>query len=308
MDGVSVRALRTRLSAESRAVVQERDQFGYVLGLIVVTIILRAWAGDTAFGLFLSVALGGLTLAFILHTCGVHRRLLITVEIIVVFAVLASGLGILAGSQNDGHQVAGLFGLSIAFLAPLAIVRRIARAPVITFRVVLGALAIYLLFGLAYSYLYAFVQYIQAQPFFNQTPTPSSTIYLYFSYITMATVGYGDYTPATDLGRMLAVSQALLGQLYLVSVVAVIVGNIGQVRRPAGLAKDGAAASDEGVLSGDETAARAHAADALLAAAAAAGAGGAAGVGGASPTGAAAPPAPADDPAPPAGADEASAR
>jgi hypothetical protein len=297
MDGVSVRALRIRLSAESRAIVQERDQFGYVLGLIVVTIILRAWAGDTAFGLFLSVALGGLTLAFILHTCGVHRRLLITVESLVVFAVVASGLGILAGSQNDGHQVAGLFGLAIAFLAPLAIIRRVARAPVITFRVVLGALAIYLLFGLAYSYLYAFVQFIQGQPFFSQTPTPSSTIYLYFSYITMATVGYGDYTPATDLGRMLAVSQALLGQLYLVSVVAVIVGNIGHVRRPVGLARDGAAASDEGVLSGDETAAREHAADALLAAAAVAGV--AAAGGGSADAGAAAPEAAPPGPQPP---------
>ncbi len=48
----------------------------------------------------------------------------------------------------------------------------------------------------------------------------------------MATVGYGDFTPATDLGRMLAVSQALLGQLYLVSVVAIIIGNLGRVRHP----------------------------------------------------------------------------
>ena len=230
MTRADLRELRARVNAHLRAIVRERDQFGYVLLLIIVTIILRAWAGDTKLGLFVSLVLGGLTLAFILHTCGVHRRLLISVETFIIFAVILSGIGILLGSPNDGHQVAGIFGLSIAFIAPIAIVRRVGTAPVITFRVVLGALAIYLLFGLAYSYLYAFVQVLQGEPFFNQTAEPTSAIYVYFSYITMATVGYGDFTPATDLGRMLAVSQALLGQLYLVSVVAVIVGNIGRTR------------------------------------------------------------------------------
>jgi hypothetical protein len=272
MTRADLRRLRARIAAHLRSIVRERDQFGYVLVLIIVTIILRAWAGDTKIGLFLSLVLGGLTLAFILHTCGVHRRLLVSVEAFIVFATILSGLGILVGSPNDGHQVAGLFGLSIAFLAPIAIVRRVGTAPVITFRVVLGALAIYLLFGLAYSYLYAFVQWLQGEPFFNQTADPTSTIFLYFAYITMATVGYGDYTPATDLGRMLAVSQALLGQLYLVSVVAVIVGNIGQVRRPlrAGEGGPAAATPDEAVASAEAALAQAQAAAAAAAQAVAA--------------------------------------
>jgi hypothetical protein len=231
MTRADLRELRSRVTAHLRAILSERDQFGYVLVLIVLTLVLRTWAGDTEIGLFLSVVLGGITLAFILHTCGVHRRILIPIEIFIVFAIALSGLGIVLESENDGHQLASAFGVSIAFLAPFAIVRRVSRAPVITFRVVLGALSVYLLFGLTYSYLYALVQWLQGTPFFNQTADPSSAIYIYFSYITMATVGYGDFTPATDLGRMLAVSQALFGQLYLVSVVAVMVGNIGRTRR-----------------------------------------------------------------------------
>jgi Ion channel len=43
-------------------------------------------------------------------------------------------------------------------------------------------------------------------------------------------LGYGDLTAAGDLGRMLAVTEALLGQLYLVTVVAVVIGNIGRER------------------------------------------------------------------------------
>ncbi len=249
MTMAAARDLRARASAEFRAVVGQRDQFGYVLILIIAALVLRAWAGDTRLGLFVSVVLGGITLAFILHTCGVHRRLLISVETFVVFAIAMTGISLVLGSETDGHQIAAVFGLSIAFLAPLAIVRRVARAPVITFRIVLGALAIYLLFGLAYSYLYGFTAVAQGTPFFVQTATPTSAIYVYFSYVTMATVGYGDYTAATELGKMLAISQALLGQLYLVSVVAVIVGNIGRVRRPASTAdassRDDAVASDD---------------------------------------------------------------
>jgi voltage-gated potassium channel len=57
------------------------------------------------------------------------------------------------------------------------------------------------------------------------SPAPERSDFLYFSYITLSTVGYGDLVPATDLGRMLAVSEALVGQIYLVTVVALIVAH-----------------------------------------------------------------------------------
>jgi voltage-gated potassium channel Kch len=50
----------------------------------------------------------------------------------------------------------------------------------------------------------------------------------YFSFITLTTVGYGDLTPGTELGQLLASLEALTGQLFLVSVVALVVGNLGR--------------------------------------------------------------------------------
>ncbi len=51
---------------------------------------------------------------------------------------------------------------------------------------------------------------------------------LYFSFTTLTTLGYGDLTPAGDVGRMLAITEALIGQVYLVTIVALIVTNLGR--------------------------------------------------------------------------------
>jgi voltage-gated potassium channel Kch len=69
---------------------------------------------------------------------------------------------------------------------------------------------------------------VTGQPFFVQTSTPAAIDYVYFSYVTLTTVGYGDFTASTSVGRMIAVSEALTGQLYLVSAVALLGGNIGR--------------------------------------------------------------------------------
>ena len=55
--------------------------------------------------------------------------------------------------------------------------------------------------------------------------------YIYFSFVTMTTVGYGDYTSALNVGRMLAVMEAIFGQLYLITVVSLVVQNLGTKRR-----------------------------------------------------------------------------
>jgi len=147
--------------------------------------------------------------------------------VIVGVAVAGAALGLLIDA-DFGSTAAGLIGLMLAFAAPVIILRRILASPRITVRLVLGALAIYLLVGLTYAYLYPVIGTVTNQQFFVQTKNPAAIDYVYFSYVTITTVGYGDFTASTSVGRMAAVSEALTGQLYLVSAVALLVGNIGR--------------------------------------------------------------------------------
>ena len=92
---------------------------------------------------------------------------------------------------------------------------------------VYGAICIYLLLGLLFSFAYSAAARLGSGSFFVQGTDGTPAIRLYFSYITMATVGYGDYSPAADFGRTLAVLEGLLGQLYLVTIVALLVSRVG---------------------------------------------------------------------------------
>ena len=97
---------------------------------------------------------------------------------------------------------------------------------------VAGALCVYLLAGLFFSYLFWIIGEFDP-PFFVQTSTPNSVDFVYFSFVTIATLGYGDFTPHGDLGKMLAATEAITGQLYLVSAVALLIGNLGRTRTEA---------------------------------------------------------------------------
>jgi hypothetical protein len=206
------------------------DDFGVALVLILLTITIFASA-QGAWGQFVSVALSGGTLLFVLHTAGAHRRTFRASAVVVIISVLGAGIAVLLGDAV-ASTTAGIVGLLLAVVAPIVILRRIVFSQVITIRLILGALAIYLLLGLAYAYLFPLVATLTHDPFFVQTTTPNASDYIYFSYTTLATIGYGDYTAATSLGRMFSVSEGLIGQLYLVSAVALLVGNVGrQLRR-----------------------------------------------------------------------------
>ena len=91
-------------------------------------------------------------------------------------------------------------------------------------------LCLYQLLGLFFAFLYGAIGRIDGT-FFAQGLQATTAHCLYFSFATLTTVGYGDFTAASNLGHTLSVSEALFGQIYLVTIVSVIVANLGRTRR-----------------------------------------------------------------------------
>jgi len=222
------------------AVLFASDRYVLVFFLIMATIAMNAFLGDQALGVAaLAIALA-LTLAVTLVTSDSRRW---TAFVATGFAALtvAGAAWIAIFGETPWPRFAtkiGLLGMTVVL--GLVIGRRIIRHPVIDINTLAGAASIYLLLGLVFALTYSFVGGALAE-FWHIGRTPAQAFlasarpvrpsdFLYFSFITLTTVGYGDVTPATEFGRMLAVCEALLGQLYLVTVVAVLVSNMGRRR------------------------------------------------------------------------------
>ena len=122
--------------------------------------------------------------------------------------------------------LSGILTLGIAFVIAQSIVQQ----SEVNAQSIIGSVCVYVLLGMIFLFIYGVVAGLGSGAFFAQGTDGTRSLRLYFSYVTLATLGYGDYTPAGNLGHTLAVLEALLGQLYLVTVVAVLVARMGQRR------------------------------------------------------------------------------
>jgi hypothetical protein len=157
------------------------------------------------------------------------RRLRVAATVILT---IVAGV-VIASMAGKGTTVAGIAAIADGLLvavAPPAVVIGLLRAlrstGTVTVPVVAGVLCLYLLVGLFFAFTYAAVQNLGGAPFFANGDAATSARSVYFSFVTMTTVGYGDFTARTNLGHTMAVTEALLGQIYLVTIVAAIVSRV----------------------------------------------------------------------------------
>ena len=208
--------------------------YGWLLLLTLASLAFQLGASDTEWARLVTILLQSATLLGALRISGAHRWL---VRVAAVAAVVASVATVVAsvGSTELGEDAGRSVGLMLVLLAPAAIVIGVVRqaraAKAITLRTMFGVLCVYLLIGMAFAFGYGLVAALGSDPFFAEIEGGRQADFLYFSFATITTTGYGDLTAAHDLGRSLAITEALVGQIYLVTVVALIVGNIGASRR-----------------------------------------------------------------------------
>jgi hypothetical protein len=154
-----------------------------------------------------------------------------------VWAAAGAAVAILAATGDTlGTGESRVMSLMLVALGPPALVVGLLRSLRASGRIgveaVTGVLALYMLIGMFFAFLYGAIDRLDDAAFFANGASASIAHCIYFSFTTLATIGYGDYTAASNLGHTLSITEGLIGQVYLVTVVAVIVSNLGQARRP----------------------------------------------------------------------------
>jgi ion channel len=223
-------------AAEAAAGARRRERYGLLLLAITASFTVEGIASEGAAAQSLVTTLLGVTLLLAFWAADMPHRRLRRAAIAVAVAVIAVDAALIAGNSQTVTGITRLVSGVLVALAPPAIVvgvlRTLRRQRAVTVDVVFGALCLYLLAGMFFAFIYGAVNNLGGSPFFEQGLATTASRCLYFSFTTLTTVGYGDLTASTNLGHTLAVIEALIGQIYLVTVVATIVGNVGSRRRP----------------------------------------------------------------------------
>lgn len=184
---------------------------------------------------------------------------------VVILSALSSVLYLASSPPNQtlGSISAALNAVVVA-TAIVVVLRRLATHSKITISTVMGAVLAYTLLGFLFAAIYQAIGLSSSTPFFNQGPSPVSD-YSYFSFVTLTTLGYGDLTPALEIGKRLIVIEALMGQIMLVVLVARLVSlwghlspkahdaAVGQLKEAVQARREGAATALAAVVSAGQS-------------------------------------------------------
>ncbi len=203
--------------------------FRPVLLSILVTLVFGFSAPDDVWARALTIVLLCTTLLLALWTAGIggDRR----VPLIAISVSAAAIAAEISGGGSTRPGIAALVSAALVLATAATIGIGVVDQEEVNEQSVTGAVCVYLLIGILFASVFGTLAYLGTGPFFAQGMDGSPSLRLYFSYVTLATLGYGDYTPAGNLGHTFAVFEALLGQLYLVTVVAVLVSKLGRRER-----------------------------------------------------------------------------
>lgn len=224
----------TALPADRRTVPHRPATFRYgvVFGIVLALLLFEVLAPDADWARALLVALAGAALTVAVGTSrargSVRRARALVTSGVAAVVVIGIAVGVLSAGA------AFLVGTLLLASVPVALgggLLRLIKNDGVTLQVVAGALAIYLLAGLLFASAISFFAAVQNGHFFTQAAHVTNGDRVYYSFTVLTTTGFGDYTTATPVGHALAVFEMLTGQLYLVTVIGVLVGNFAGRRR-----------------------------------------------------------------------------
>ncbi len=215
--------------------IQDNHDYGWILAMVLAVVVLTIALPNTEFSRFILVVVEAATLLVAVWTSQARPR---TVRLVTTTAGASIVLSLVAlvvpGDASVALRVVTVVLIGVLPFILVAGVIETIRSRGVALNAVAGVLTLYLLLGLVFGALFLLVNEIGSAPFFSgHTENVRSGDFIYFSFTTQTTVGFGDFVPGTDVGRALAACQAVVGQMYLVTVVAVVISQLGRRRRPA---------------------------------------------------------------------------
>lgn len=205
-----------------------RHRYGIVLVLAIAMVVFLIVAPDRTGSRVVGLTLAGLMLLIVVVTSrSADRALRESGAALVILVTAALAITVLTGGlpKWTASATAGL----LVILTLVQLVRglaRLMRTQGVTIQALAGALSVYLLLGLLFALAIGVAAKLGHGAYFSQGTDGNESQHVYFSFTTMTTTGYGDLSPATRGGRALAVLEMLLGQIYLVTVISLLVGNL----------------------------------------------------------------------------------
>jgi hypothetical protein len=211
-----------------------KEKYGWALALILLSMVFMMAAPSGKWADVVALDLQALALFACTRAAQPDMRIRVLVGVVIGLVMVAASVE--AGFSATVHE--SFVRLCTASLVVIAtpviawgLIRQVRERGMITIHTMTGTLCIYLLMSLAFASCFAAIASVSGEHFFDQGARwDTLNSYLYYSLTTITTVGMGDLSPATNMGRSLTAAEALIGQIYVVTVVAAIVGNIGRKR------------------------------------------------------------------------------
>ena len=199
-----------------------RDAFGLVLALVLLNYVLASVLSNKGWGaVVLSISTSAASIVALTSShvkeAAVRRGLLV--------AGLAVLLAVISAIFGGRHWLTASSFLVICLLAVAmgAVLRRVVASDSVSSRTILGAISVYTALGILFTWVYGAVDRLEGGNFFGLEGAEKGTDFLFFSYTTLTTTGYGDLVPAGQVGRMVSGLEMMIGQIFLVTLVAGLV-------------------------------------------------------------------------------------
>jgi hypothetical protein len=197
------------------------DAFGLVLLLVLTTYVLASVLSSHGWSAVLLTIVTGATSVVALISSHARATAVRQALIIAVIATLLAFVSAAFGGRL-WLNAANFLEIGLLAVAMAAVLRRVVTADTVSSRTILGAISVYAALGILFTWAYSLIDRIEGGGFFGAVDAQGSD-FLFFSYTTLTTTGYGDLVPAGQVGRMVSGLEMMLGQVFLVTLVAGLV-------------------------------------------------------------------------------------